>query len=87
VDTDQFQPAQALTFYPERPQAIAAARKKFVICRVGDACMLGVLVLTYLEFGSWELRSIRSCPTVAHDRSRHSPAVTGIGFWLVLGAC
>jgi NAD(P)H-quinone oxidoreductase subunit 5 len=76
-----------LNFYPERPQAIAAARKKFVISRVGDACMLGVLVLTYREFGSWEFADLFARAQQLHTTGAViSPAVTGIGFLLVLGA-
>jgi NAD(P)H-quinone oxidoreductase subunit 5 len=30
-----------LLFYPERPQAVRAARKKFVVARAGDAALIG----------------------------------------------
>jgi NAD(P)H-quinone oxidoreductase subunit 5 len=43
-----------LTFYPERPAAMLAARKKFLISRLGDACLAGALVLTWRCFGTWK---------------------------------
>jgi NAD(P)H-quinone oxidoreductase subunit 5 len=41
-----------LLFYPERQAAILAARKKFIASRLGDLCLVGVLVLLYRAFGS-----------------------------------
>lgn len=45
---------QLLTFYPERPAALLAARKKFLISRLGDACLIGTLILTWQCFGTWQ---------------------------------
>ena len=42
-----------LVFYSDRPGAILAARKKFIISRLGDGCLLGVIVLVYHEFHTW----------------------------------
>ena len=47
-----------LVFYPERPAAQLAARKKFIVSRVGDACLLAALVAAYATFGSLELPAI-----------------------------
>lgn len=41
-----------LTFYSERPSAILAARKKWVVSRLGDLCILGAIVLLYSQLGS-----------------------------------
>lgn len=41
-----------LLFYPERPSAVLAARKKFLGSRVGDLCLLGASALLYWTFGS-----------------------------------
>ena len=49
---------QLLNFYPDRPGAFLAARKKFLISRLGDIAMLGVLVLTYQCFQTWDFREI-----------------------------
>jgi len=49
---------QLLQFYPERPGALLAAKKKFIISRLGDICLLGVLILVYREFHSWDFEPI-----------------------------
>ena len=49
---------QLLVFYPDRPGAILAARKKFIVSRLGDVCLLTVLVLTLGEFHSWNFSEI-----------------------------
>jgi NAD(P)H-quinone oxidoreductase subunit 5 len=49
---------QLLTFYPDRPVAMLAARKKFLISRLGDACLVGALVLTWQCFGTWSFKEI-----------------------------
>ena len=41
-----------LTYYPERPAALHAARRKFVISRMGDLCMAGALFLSWKIFGT-----------------------------------
>jgi len=48
---------QLLTFFRDRPAAMLAARKKFVISRLGDACLIGALVATWHCFGTWEFSS------------------------------
>jgi NAD(P)H-quinone oxidoreductase subunit 5 len=45
---------QLLTFYSDRPAALVAARKKFVISRLGDLCLIAAVILTYRVFGTWE---------------------------------
>lgn len=47
-----------LTFYKNRPQAIGAARKKFIVARVGDLSLLIAGLLIYFEMGSGELSTI-----------------------------
>jgi len=49
---------QLLQFYRDRQPALLAARKKFIISRLGDTALLGALVLTYREFGTWDFQSI-----------------------------
>ena len=41
-----------LKFYPDRPAAVLAARKKFLVSRLGDLCLIAAMVLLYLSFGS-----------------------------------
>ncbi len=43
-----------LLHYPERPGAVFAARKKFVISRIADLAMAVALLLTYQAYGTFE---------------------------------
>lgn len=47
-----------LIFYKERPGAIIAARKKFIVARIGDACLLAAVALLYFQFGTGNLETI-----------------------------
>jgi len=47
-----------LVFYRNRPQAIAAARKKFIVARLGDMSLLFAVVLLYREFDTGDLSVI-----------------------------
>jgi NAD(P)H-quinone oxidoreductase subunit 5 len=47
-----------LVFYPDRESAVVAARKKFVISRLGDVCLIASMALIYLVFGSLEFADI-----------------------------
>ncbi len=54
---------------PERAGAVFAARKKFVISRVGDLCLLGAMWLTWHHFGTWEFREIFAAVAAGHQQS------------------
>jgi len=41
-----------LVFFHERPAALVAAHKKFIVARLADVCMAGVVVLLYAAFGT-----------------------------------
>ncbi|MEQ8924762.1 MAG: proton-conducting transporter membrane subunit [Fulvivirga sp.] len=47
-----------LTFYRNRPQAIAAARKKYIVARIGDICLAFSFLLIYFEFNTGDLQTI-----------------------------
>lgn len=47
-----------LLFYPERPNAVLAARKKFVASRIADACLLAAAILVWQAFGSLDLGAV-----------------------------
>ena len=47
-----------LLFYPERPAAVLAARKKFVASRIGDLCLFAATVLLYRRVGSLDYATI-----------------------------
>ena len=49
---------QLLMFYPHRPGAVLAARKKFLISRLGDLGLLAVLVLVHQEFHTWRFSEL-----------------------------
>ncbi len=51
-----------LIHYPERPGAQLAARKKFIVSRLGDLCLLGVLWLVHGQFGTWEFAELLHAP-------------------------
>lgn len=47
-----------LTFYKDRPQAIGAARKKFIVARIGDFSLLIATGLIYFDLGTGNLTTI-----------------------------
>lgn len=44
-----------LVFYKERPGAIIAARKKFIVARLGDVSLLAAVIILYSKFGTGNL--------------------------------
>jgi len=58
---------QLLTFYRERPAALVAARKKFIISRLADACMITALVLVWRSHGTWEFHELFANPGGPHS--------------------
>lgn len=47
-----------LQFYGERPRAVMAARKKFLISRLGDAALFAAAGLTLAQFGTWDFAAM-----------------------------
>lgn len=47
-----------LLFYPDRPGAQRAARKKFVTARIGDAALIGAAVCLWQAYGSFTIGEI-----------------------------
>jgi NAD(P)H-quinone oxidoreductase subunit 5 len=47
-----------LLFYPHRRGAVVAARKKFVVARLGDAALIGAAVLLYRSAGTGDLEQV-----------------------------
>ncbi len=41
-----------LTFFGDRPAAVVAAHKKFIVARLADVCMLGATTLLWLAYGT-----------------------------------
>jgi len=49
---------QLLTFYRDRPQALIAAHKKFIVSRLADLCFVVSLAVIYRNVGSLDLDQI-----------------------------
>lgn len=47
-----------LTFFGDRPAAVVAAHKKFIVGRIADVCMLAAAGLLYLAFGTLHIDQI-----------------------------
>ncbi|MCA9443558.1 MAG: hypothetical protein KC964_22345, partial [Candidatus Omnitrophica bacterium] len=78
---------QLLIHYPERPWAVWAARKKFLISRLGDILLLTALSLTFYCFGSFEYGEIfGKADAFREDSSTNAYLVSLIATLYVLGA-
>ncbi|WP_376097482.1 NADH-quinone oxidoreductase subunit L [Roseomonas sp. CCTCC AB2023176] len=49
---------QLLVFYPDRPAAVLAARKKFVAARIADGCLVLAVLLAWRTFGSLSIPDV-----------------------------
>lgn len=78
---------QLLTHYPERSWAVWAARKKFLISRLGDVLLIAALILTYRCFGTTEYTEILAAANAIHaGTATASFSTTLVGLLFVLGA-
>jgi len=77
---------QLLEHYSDRPWAIWAARKKFLVSRLGDALLLAALGLTIWRFGSSDYAVIFAEADAIRRSGDGGAVVTAIGILLVLGA-
>lgn len=78
---------QLLMHYPERTWAIWAARKKFLISRLGDAMLIAAVILTYRSFGTTEYTELFNAADAIHDGTAAGSFSTAwIGILFVLGA-
>ncbi len=74
-------------FYYEKPAAVAAAKKAFIVNRIGDLGFALGIMLTYLEFGSVEFDLIfQQIAAWRASGAEISTAVQTIPFLLLLGA-
>ena len=75
-----------LVYFSERPQALAAARKKAIVSRIGDIALLGAIVLTYSAFHSFNFTEIfAQTETLAPD-SVGRMTLSAIGILTAIGA-
>jgi NAD(P)H-quinone oxidoreductase subunit 5 len=69
-----------LLHFPDRAGAVFSARKKFVVSRLGDACLLSAAVLLQRQHGTWDLEAIFAAVSAGQ-----SAGLVPIGF--LLAAC
>lgn len=79
---------QLLIFFPGRPSGLLAARKKFVVSRLGDLCLLGAMGAIWLQFGTWDFELLFQGAERLHRSGPGGDAlrVHVIGLLLVGGA-
>ncbi len=76
-----------LMFYPDRPAARLAARKKFLVSRLGDACLIGALVMTWQCFGTWKFADMfTAADAVRLQGGSHAACLSWASVLLVAGA-
>lgn len=73
-----------LTFYPDRPAAMVAARKKFLFSRLGDLALLTALWTAWHAFGTLDYAPLFAA--ASGDAGVHSGSIQGIALLLVLAA-
>ncbi len=74
-------------FYYEKPAAVAAAKKAFIVNRIGDLGFALGICLTYLQFGSVEFAVIFEQVEALRTSGAEIPtAIEAIPFLLMLGA-
>jgi NADH-quinone oxidoreductase subunit L len=69
-------------FWQHKPTAAAAAKKAFVVNRVGDFGLSVAIMLMYVTFGSFNFSDVFAAVPNAHQGT-----LTGIGLLLLLAAC
>jgi NAD(P)H-quinone oxidoreductase subunit 5 len=78
---------QLLTHHRHRPWALWAARKKFLISRLGDIFLLAALAATYATFGSFDYTEVFAKAVALQEQSAaKSFVVSAIGALFVLAA-
>ncbi len=73
-----------LRHYEERPLARLAAKKKFLISRVGDAFMVSALVLMFGQYGSLDIEELQHLRVATSGGERLADVLSGA--FLVLAA-
>jgi NAD(P)H-quinone oxidoreductase subunit 5 len=75
-----------LLFYPERRGAVIAARKKFILARLGDACLLAASIILYQQFGTGNLEVIFQAVQSSISAGMLLPGIEAAALLLVLAA-
>jgi NADH-quinone oxidoreductase subunit L len=69
-------------FWQHKPSAAAAAKKAFIVNRVGDFGLSIAIMLMYVTFGTFDFGGVFGKVSAAHPGT-----ITAIGLLLLLGAC
>lgn len=77
---------QLLVFYRERRGAVIAARKKFIVARLGDVSLVAAVVLLYREFGTGDLELIFTGLKSLLANGSVSMAIEGAALLIALAA-
>ena len=77
---------QLLLFYHDRRAARLAARKKFIASRMGDLCLVAVMVLVYSLFGSLDFATVFGAADGLRDVESLPVSVHVVAVLLVIGA-
>jgi len=72
-------------FWQHKPSAATAAKKAFLVNRVGDIGLSVAIMLMFTTFGSFAFADI--LPRAADASTTQHATITGIGFMLLLAAC
>ncbi len=75
-----------LVFYPERPGAQLAARKKYITSRIGDAALIAALLLILGRFGSLELGVIFAATDALRDAGDPGIAIHVAALFIAIAA-
>ncbi|HEY5833733.1 NADH-quinone oxidoreductase subunit L [Streptomyces sp.] len=72
-------------FWQHKPSAATAAKKAFLVNRVGDIGLSVAIMLMFTTFGSFAFADV--LPAVTEAAGAQHATITGIGFMLLLAAC
>ncbi|CAN5628923.1 hypothetical protein BH09MYX1_BH09MYX1_01300 [soil metagenome] len=75
-----------LLFYPHRRCAVGAARKKFVVARAGDACLVAASIVLVREFGTGDIGALLEQVHGIAGRGELPTAVQAAAILIVLTA-
>ncbi|MFI0898593.1 NADH-quinone oxidoreductase subunit L [Streptomyces sp. NPDC020983] len=72
-------------FWQHKPSAATAAKKAFIVNRVGDIGLSVAIMLMFTTFGSFAFNEV--LPRAQDASATQHATITGIGFMLLLAAC
>jgi NAD(P)H-quinone oxidoreductase subunit 5 len=75
-----------LLFHPDRPGAVIAARKKFIVARLGDACLVVAAILLWRAFGTADVATLAERTDEVLRTGAVPPLATAAALLLVVTA-